>query len=224
MQDREAGIVHDASHRAAHEVLQADATPGEDQNCESSRSVGKAICEKIRFSWIQHPPGKKRGKWEMAVTARHFCKSKVQESHQRKVQRVGDTQAKGLDQRACAEVESNHTRTDQLLPQVLASGYARRMEWPEPSASQMGEMGKGFVQVWVSEMAPTTVQRIPRTICALEIGAAIVIFAGRVRRCNSDKEHEEPCEGRLSRTVLWEGRGEIPLPDPIVANFKKAHG
>jgi hypothetical protein len=29
-------------------------------------------------------------------------------------------------------------------------------------------------------------------------------------------EHEEPCEGRLSRTVLWEGEGEIPLPDPIV--------
>ena len=29
-------------------------------------------------------------------------------------------------------------------------------------------------------------------------------------------ELEEPYEGRLSRTVLWEGRGEIPLPDPIV--------
>ena len=29
-------------------------------------------------------------------------------------------------------------------------------------------------------------------------------------------EHEEPCEGRLSSTVLWEGEGEIPLPDPIV--------
>ena len=27
--------------------------------------------------------------------------------------------------------------------------------------------------------------------------------------------YEEPYEGRLSRTVLWEGRGEIPLPDPI---------
>jgi hypothetical protein len=32
---------------------------------------------------------------------------------------------------------------------------------------------------------------------------------------SGDKEHEEPCEGRLSRTVPWEGRGEIPLPDPI---------
>jgi RNA-directed DNA polymerase len=30
-----------------------------------------------------------------------------------------------------------------------------------------------------------------------------------------EREHEEPCEGRLSRTVLWEGRGEIPLSDPI---------
>lgn len=58
----------------------------------------------------------------------------------------------------------------------------------------------------------------------MEIGAAIVIFAGRVRRCNSDKEHEEPCEGRLSRTVLWEGRGEIPLPDPIGRNKKEKNG
>ena len=31
-------------------------------------------------------------------------------------------------------------------------------------------------------------------------------------------KHEEPCEGRLSRTVLWEGWGEIPLPDPIMAH------
>ena len=29
-------------------------------------------------------------------------------------------------------------------------------------------------------------------------------------------EHEEPCEVRVSSTVLWEGGGEIPLPDPIV--------
>jgi len=34
----------------------------------------------------------------------------------------------------------------------------------------------------------------------------------------SDAEQEEPCEGRLSSTVLWEGRGEIPLSDPIIAN------
>ena len=27
-------------------------------------------------------------------------------------------------------------------------------------------------------------------------------------------EQEEPYEGRLSRTVLWERRGEIPLRDP----------
>jgi hypothetical protein len=31
-------------------------------------------------------------------------------------------------------------------------------------------------------------------------------------------EHEEPCEGRLSSTVLWEGEGEIPLPEPITGN------
>jgi len=33
---------------------------------------------------------------------------------------------------------------------------------------------------------------------------------------SSDEEHEEPCEMGVSRTVLWEGRGEIPLPDPIM--------
>jgi len=38
---------------------------------------------------------------------------------------------------------------------------------------------------------------------------------------SSDKEHEEPYEGRLSRTVLWEGWGEIPLPDPIPCNKNK---
>jgi hypothetical protein len=30
-----------------------------------------------------------------------------------------------------------------------------------------------------------------------------------------DDKHEEPYEGRLSRTVLWERKGEIPLRDPI---------
>jgi len=29
-------------------------------------------------------------------------------------------------------------------------------------------------------------------------------------------EQEEPYEGRLSRTVLWERRGEIPLRDPTM--------
>jgi len=35
----------------------------------------------------------------------------------------------------------------------------------------------------------------------------------------SDEEQEEPCEGRLSSTVLWEGRGEIPPPDPIIGHL-----
>ena len=46
-----------------------------------------------------------------------------------------------------------------------------------------------------------------------------------VFRCEEKKiiacvtELEEPYEGRLSRTVLWEGGGEIPLSDPIVGNL-----
>ena len=33
------------------------------------------------------------------------------------------------------------------------------------------------------------------------------------------KEYEEPDESRVSRPVLWEGRGEIPRPDPIRRNY-----
>jgi hypothetical protein len=33
-------------------------------------------------------------------------------------------------------------------------------------------------------------------------------------------KHEEPDEGRLSRPVLWERRGEIPLRDPIISDFE----
>ena len=31
----------------------------------------------------------------------------------------------------------------------------------------------------------------------------------------SDDKHEESYDGRLSRTVLWERKGEIPMRDPI---------
>ena len=34
-------------------------------------------------------------------------------------------------------------------------------------------------------------------------------------------EHEEPCEGRLSSTVPWERRGEIPLLDSISGKCTK---
>jgi len=34
-------------------------------------------------------------------------------------------------------------------------------------------------------------------------------------------KHEEPCEGRLSRTVLWEARGGIPLADPITCHLSE---
>lgn len=29
---------------------------------------------------------------------------------------------------------------------------------------------------------------------------------------------EEPCEARVSSTVPWERKGEIPLRDPIIGN------
>ena len=32
-------------------------------------------------------------------------------------------------------------------------------------------------------------------------------------------KQEEPCEGRLSSTVLWERRGETPLRDPTSTNI-----
>ena len=34
-------------------------------------------------------------------------------------------------------------------------------------------------------------------------------------------EQEEPYEGRLSRTVPWERRGETPLRDPTGSNYEK---
>ena len=34
-------------------------------------------------------------------------------------------------------------------------------------------------------------------------------------------EQEEPYEGRLSRTVPWERRGETPLRDPTMGRSKK---
>ena len=34
---------------------------------------------------------------------------------------------------------------------------------------------------------------------------------------------EEPYEGRPSRTVLWEPKGEIPLGDPISGHPKRRH-
>ncbi len=37
---------------------------------------------------------------------------------------------------------------------------------------------------------------------------------------SSDSEHEEPDESRGSRLVPWEGRGEIPLSDPIICHAK----
>jgi len=36
-------------------------------------------------------------------------------------------------------------------------------------------------------------------------------------------EQEEPYEGRLSRTVLWERRGETPLRDPTIGNHCEAN-
>ena len=52
-----------------------------------------------------------------------------------------------------------------------------------------------------------------------QIKVAIAFFCKKamtLRLKGAAIEHEEPCEGRLSRTVLWEGEGEIPLPDPIL--------
>ena len=37
-------------------------------------------------------------------------------------------------------------------------------------------------------------------------------------------EQEEPYEGRLSRTVPWERRGETPLRDPTIVHAKMEIG
>jgi hypothetical protein len=68
----------------------------------------------------------------------------------------------------------------------------------------MGKVGKGTFQVRCAAQAAWALLGESRTICPLEIGTTMTTFGHVIN------EHEEPCEGRLSRTVLWEGRGEIP--------------
>ena len=34
-------------------------------------------------------------------------------------------------------------------------------------------------------------------------------------------QQQEPYEGRSSRTVLWERRGEVPLRDPIISRHRR---
>jgi hypothetical protein len=79
----------------------------------------------------------------------------------------------------------------------------------EQQTTQMGKMGERTVQASMYSILENEVQRTPQFIFTLVIGMSInmQIFV--------TEQHEEPCEGRLSRTVLWEGKGEIPLPDPI---------
>ncbi len=58
------------------------------------------------------------------------------------------------------------------------------------------------------------VQRKAQSFPALEIGVSIISSILVTKQ-------EEPYEGRLSRTVLWEREGEIPLRDSIVCHAKK---
>jgi hypothetical protein len=37
---------------------------------------------------------------------------------------------------------------------------------------------------------------------------------------SSEYERVEPDESSDLRLLLWEGRGEIPLPDPIISHFR----
>lgn len=67
-------------------------------------------------------------------------------------------------------------------------------------------MGERFVQKGSSHLAEATIQRQSRFIPPLEIGTSVIAVY----------KQEEPCEVRVSRTVLWERGGGIPLRDPIV--------
>jgi hypothetical protein len=78
----------------------------------------------------------------------------------------------------------------------------------------MGEMGERPVQVRRHPMAAAAVQEKSRIVCPLEVGTTIALTGHAIY------EQEEPYEGRLSRTVLWEGRGEISPPDPIILRSK----
>ena len=65
-------------------------------------------------------------------------------------------------------------------------------------------------------LAKKPVHTTPRLVLSLEMGTTM-----RKKFLLCGHQQEEPYEGRLSRTVLWEGGGEIPLPDPIISHFKE---
>ena len=63
----------------------------------------------------------------------------------------------------------------------------------------------------VERQIPKATEFIP----TLEIGTSMSLY-------NFVSEHEEPYEGRLSRTVPWERGGEIPLRDSTVGQFNRS--
>lgn len=79
----------------------------------------------------------------------------------------------------------------------------------------MGKMGERIVQESKSSVFADEIQRTSRFICTLGIGISMKISIFDVIY-----QHEEPYDGRLSRTVPWEDRSEILLSDPI-SNYLK---
>jgi hypothetical protein len=56
----------------------------------------------------------------------------------------------------------------------------------------MGEMGKGPVQVRITQVAALTIQAEPRFICPLDIGTTLAIFSRDLQTCRKAGRHEEP--------------------------------
>ena len=87
------------------------------------------------------------------------------------------------------------------------------MERPQPPLTEVGEMGEGLVQVRGSPLVAATVQRAPQSVCSLEIGSTMIIFTATKNMKSRAKRTKRgglaTAGSRVSRTVLWERRGEL---------------
>jgi hypothetical protein len=76
------------------------------------------------------------------------------------------------------------------------------MESAQPLFVEMVKVGKVIIQLRLTALVACALYVESRTICPFEFGTTLTTFSPL------NNEHEESCEGRLPRMVLWGGRCE----------------
>ena len=108
----------------------------------------------------------------------------------------------------------------QLLQQVRQDRICQGYEPPEHGACLLGTQEiqalPSQAHCQGSHLAARDSEQRPQSILSLAERSDTKIMS-----MYKEPECEEPCEGRLSRTVLWEGEGETPslysTSDPIIS-------